>query len=288
MTGESLGCIEFDQPTSLDFQGRLQFPFFEYHLKDKGEWDAQEAVVFQTGRNEWRSFDRWPPPGVRPTNLYLRENGTLSFEGPEASGRGVSDQYLSDPNHPVPFSAEIRTSLGHLWKVEDQRFASTRPDVLTYVSEPLTEDLTIAGPILANIFVSTTGTDSDWIVKLIDVYPGDAPPSEACAVPMGGFQMHVAGEIMRGKFRNSLENPEPMVPGEVTRIDIDLKDRFHTFRAGHRIMVHVQSSWFPAYDRNPQTFVDIYHAQPEDYQTATQRVYRSAGSPSHLVLGVMR
>jgi len=292
MTGESLGCIEFDQPTSLDFQKRLQFPFFEYHLKDKGGWDAQEAVVFQTGRNEWRSFDRWPPPGVQPTNLYLRENGTLSFEEPavsqaDRSRTDVSDSYLSDPNHPVPFSAEIRTSLGHLWKVEDQRFASTRPDVVTYVSEPLTEDLTIAGPILANIFVSTTGTDSDWIVKLIDVYPGDAPPSEACTVPMGGFQMHVAGEIMRGKFRNSLENPEPMVPGDVTRIDIDLKDRFHTFRAGHRIMVHVQSSWFPAYDRNPQTFVDIYHAQPEDYQTATQRVYRSAESPSHLVLGVM-
>ena len=293
MTGESLGCIEFDQPTSLDFQGRLQFPFFEYHLKDKGEWDAQEAVVFQTGRNEWREFDRWPPPGVQPSNLYLRENGTLSFDEPEVSRADVSradvsDRYISDPNHPVPFSAEIRTSLGHLWKVEDQRFASTRPDVLTYVSEPLTEDLKIAGPILANIFVSTTGTDSDWVVKLIDVYPGDAPQSEACDVPMGGFQMHVAGEIMRGKFRNSLENPEPMVPGEMTRIDIDLKDRFHTFLAGHRIMVHVQSSWFPAYDRNPQTFVDIYHAQPEDYQTATQTVYRSSESPSHLVLGVLR
>ena len=189
---------------------------------------------------------------------------------------------------PCPSPPRFSTTLGHLWKVEDQRFASTRPDVLTYVSEPLTEDLTIAGPILANLFVSTTGTDSDWVVKLIDVYPGDAPRSESCDVPMGGFQMHVAGEIMRGKFRNSLENPEPMVPGEIARIDIDLKDRFHTFLAGHRIMVHVQSSWFPAYDRNPQTFVDIYHAQPEDYQVATQSVYRSVEAPSHLVLGVMR
>ena len=288
MTGESLGCIEFDHPTSIDFQEQLQFPFFEYHLKDKGEWEAQEAVVFQTGRNEWSSFDRWPPPGVQLTNLYLRENGMLSLEEPEESEGNVGDRYVSDPNHPVPFSAEIHTSLGHLWKVEDQRFASTRPDVLTYVSEPLTEDLTIAGPILANIFVSTTGTDSDWIVKLIDVYPRNAPQSTSCDVPMGGFQMHVAGEIMRGKFRNSFENPEPMVPGQVTRIDIDLKDRFHTFRVGHRIMVHVQSSWFPAYDRNPQTFVDIYHAQPEDYQMATQTVYRSAENPSRLVLGVMR
>ena len=288
MEGDYLGCIEFDTPTSLDFQSQVQHPFFRYHLKGEGNWSAPEAVVFETGRNEWRTLDRWPPPGISQTNLYLRVDGTLSFEEPTETGTDASDSYVSDPNHPVPFSAEIRTRLGHLWKVEDQRFASSRPDVLTYVSEPLTEDLTIAGPILANIYVSTTGTDSDWIVKLIDVYPGDAPRSESCSVPMGGFQMHVAGEIMRGKFRNSIEHPEPMVPGEVTRIDIDLKDRYHTFLAGHRIMVHVQSSWFPAYDRNPQTFVDIYHAQPEDYQMATQTVYRSAGNPSHLVLGVMR
>ena len=288
MEGDYLGCVEFDTPTSLDRQNRVQAPFFRRHLKGEGDWDAPEAVVFETGRNEWRTYERWPPPGVSATILYLREDGTLSFEAPTATGAGASDSYVSDPNRPVPFSAEIRTTLGHLWKVEDQRFASTRPDVLTYVSEPLTEDLTIAGPILADIYVSTTGTDSDWIVKLIDVYPGDAPPSEACDVPMGGFQMHVAGEIMRGKFRNSMENPEPMVPDEVARIGIDLKDKFHTFLAGHRIMVHVQSSWFPAYDRNPQTFVDIYHAQPEDYHVATQTVYRSAESPSHLVLGVMR
>ena len=288
MDGDYLGCIEFDTPTSLDFQTQVQRPFFRYHLKGEGDWNAPEAVVFETGRNEWSTLDRWPPPGISQTNLYLREDGTLSFDEPTEAGIGASDTYVSDPNHPVPFSAEIRTTLGHLWKVEDQRFASSRPDVLTYVSEPLTEDVTIAGPILADIYVSTTGTDSDWIVKLIDVYPGDAPQSASCKVPMGGFQMHVAGEIMRGKFRNSMEHPEPMVPGEVTRIDIDLKDRFHTFLAGHRIMVHVQSSWFPAYDRNPQTFVDIYHAQAEDYQVATQTVYRSAGYPSHLVLGVMR
>ena len=195
---------------------------------------------------------------------------------------------MSDPADPVPFSAETRTTLGHLWKVEDQRFASARSDVLVYTSDPLEEDLTIAGPILADLRVSTTGTDSDWIVKLIDVYPDEAPASGACDVPMGGFQMHGAGEIMRGKFRDSFERPEPMTPGEVTPIHIDLRDRFHTFRAGHRIMVHVQSSWFPAYDRNPQTFTDIYHARPEEYQVATQTVYRSAAQPSHLVLGVMR
>lgn len=288
MEGNHLGCIEFERSTSIDFQTQVQFPFFSYHLKGEGDWNAQEAVVFETGRNEWKTFDRWPPQNAVPTNIYLQENGTLSFEEPIETGNGISDSYLSDPNNPVPFSSEIRTTLGHLWKVEDQRFASSRPDVLTYVSEPLKEDLTIAGSVLANIYVSTTGTDSDWIVKLIDVYPPDSTDSEFCNVPMGGFQMHLAGEIMRGKFRNSMEYPEPMVPGEITRINIDLKDRFHTFLAGHRIMVHVQSSWFPAYDRNPQAFVDIYHAQPQDYQLATQTIYRSAKNPSHLVLNVIR
>jgi len=288
MEGDRLGCIEFGSKTSLHFQRELQFPFFSHYLKDQGEWQAPEAVVFQTGLNEWRTFDRWPPAGVQPTSLYLREGGTLSFAPPTARGDAAADSYESDPAKPVPFSAEIRTTLGHLWMVEDQRFASTRPDVLVYVSDPLTEDLTVAGPILADVFVSTTGTDSDWVVKLIDVYPGDAPPSEACQVPMGGFQMHLAGEIMRGKFRNSFDTPEPMVPGEVTPIHIDLRDRFHTFKAGHRIMVHVQSSWFPAYDRNPQQFMDIYRAQPGDYRVATQTVYRSSEHPSHLVLGVLR
>lgn len=289
MEGDHLGCIEFDSKTSLHFQREIQFPFFSRYLKDQGDWAASEAVMFQTGENQWRTFDQWPPPGVEPTSLYLGPDGKLTFvPPPPAHGAEAVDSYVSDPNKPVPFSAEIRTTLGHLWKVEDQRFASTRPDVLVYESDVLEEDLTIAGPILANVFVSTTGTDSDWVVKLIDVYPGDAPNSRFCDMPMGGFQMHLAGEVMRGKFRNSFETPEPMVPGEVTPIHIDLRDRFHTFKAGHRIMVHVQSSWFPAYDRNPQQFMDIYRAEPEDYQVATQKVYRSAAYPSHLVLGVLR
>lgn len=287
MEGDHLGCIEFGTKTSLHFQREIQRPFFRYHLKDEGEWSAPEAVVFETGTNRWRTYDRWPPEGVEPVSLYLREGGRLSFEPPPA-GADAADRYVSDPDKPVPFSAEIRTTLGHLWKVEDQRFASTRPDVLVYESDVLTEDVTIAGAIEANLFVSTTGTDSDWVAKLIDVYPGDAPDSDFCDVPMGGFQMHLAGEIMRGRFRNSFEDPEPMVSGEVTPIRIDLRDRFHTFKAGHRIMVHIQSSWFPAYDRNPQTFVDVYSAQPSDYQPATQSVYRSADHPSHLVLGVLR
>ena len=226
------------------------------------------------------------PPGVEPVALYLNEGGALSFDPPSAPDG--SDSYTSDPDNPVPFSAEERTTLGHLWKVEDQRFASARPDVLVYQSEPLEEDLTIAGPILADIFVSTTGTDSDWVVKVIDVYPDDAPASAFCDVPMGGYQMHLAGEVMRGRFRNSFENPEAMVPGEVTPIHIDLRDRYHTFKAGHRIMVHVQSSWFPAYDRNPQQFVDTYRATPDQYVTAEQTVYRGAEHPSRVTLGVVR
>jgi hypothetical protein len=287
MSGESLGCVEFDQPTSTYFQEEVHHPFFSYHLRDEGDWSAPEAVVFETGTNVWRTFDRWPPRGIEATNLYLREGGRLSFE-PPSGATDSSDSYVSDPANPVPFSAEERTTLGHLWKVEDQRFASARDDVLTYVSDPLEEDLTIVGPILADIFVSTTGTDSDWIVKLIDVYPDDAPPSAACSVPMGGFQMHLAGEIMRGKFRNSYEVPEPMVPNQVTPIHINLRDKLHTYRAGHRIMVQIQSSWFPAYDMNPQTFTDIYHAEPSEYQATTQTVFRSPEFQSRLVLGVRR
>ncbi len=286
MEGDHLGCIGFESKTSLHFQREVQLPFFEFHLKDKGGWSANEAVVFETGANKWRTHSTWPPAGVEPRRLYLADEGKLSFETPE-SVSSSADRYVSDPNRPVPFSSELRTTLGHLWKVEDQRFASTRPDVLVYETDVLTQDLTIAGPILAEMFVSTTGTDSDWIVKLIDVFPDESPPSAFCNVPMGGFQMHVAGEIMRGRFRNSFSEPEAMVPGEVTPIRINLRDRYHTFKAGHRIMIQVQSSWFPAYDRNPQTNVDIYRARPEDYQVATQTVFRSARYPSHLVLGVL-
>ncbi len=285
MLGDHLGCVEFEDQTAVRFQQQVQFPFFEHHLRGVEGWSAPEATVFETGSNQWKRYETWPPPGTTPTDIFLEEGGRLSFDPPDGDG---SDSYISDPDKPVPFSAEIGTTLGHLWKVEDQRFASTRPDVLVYESEPLEEDLTIAGPILADIFVSTTGTDSDWIVKLIDVYPGDAPDSPFCDVPMGGFQMHLAGEVMRGRFRNSFSDPEPMVPGEVTPIRIDLRDRYHTFKAGHRLMVHVQSSWFPAYDRNPQQFVDTYTASPDDYVTATQTVYRSATYPSRLTVGVLR
>ncbi len=286
MLGDHLGCIEFGDRTSVTFQRDVQFPFFEHHLRGVEGWTPHEAVVFETGTNAWRTHDTWPPAGVEPVSLYLAADRTLSFDPP--SGAGGSDSYTSDPDNPVPFSAEERTTLGHLWKVEDQRFASARRDVLVYQSAPLEHDVTIAGPILADIHVSTTGTDSDWIVKLIDVYPDDTPNSAFCDVPMGGYQMHLAGEIMRGRFRNSMEHPEAMVAAEITPIHIDLRDRYHTFRAGHRIMVHVQSSWFPAYDRNPQQFVNTYTASPDDYVTASQTLHWGPNHPSRVTLGVLR
>ncbi|MGH7504890.1 MAG: CocE/NonD family hydrolase [Longimicrobiales bacterium] len=288
MEGDVLGCIEFGRKTSRDFQRDVQFPFFEHHLRDAGEWNAPEATVFLTGTNEWRVYDAWPPAGVEPVSLYLGEDGSLSFEAPTAAA-DAADSWTSDPNRPVPFSAEIRTTLGHLWMVEDQRFAATRPDVMVYESAPLEEDLTIAGEILAELFVSTTGTDADWIVKLIDVYPGWAGESEACEIPMGGFQMLVAGEIMRGRYRDSFAQPSAMVPEQVTPVTINLRAKHHTFRQGHRIMIQVQSTWFPAYDRNPQSFeVDPYTARPEDYHVEMHTVHRSAESPSRVVLPVMR
>jgi len=310
MSGAFLGCISFDSATSETFQSEVQYPFFSHFLRDEGDWEGTEAIVFETGANVWRHFDRWPPPGAERTPLYFGADGTLSWDAPSAgtvmgggasgepggatgepdaaTGTNAYDEYVSDPDKPVPFSAEYRTTQGHLWMIEDQRFAATRPDVLVYESEVLTEDVTIAGPIIATLHASTSGTDSDWIVKLIDVFPGDTPNRPDCPVPMGDFQMLLAGEVFRAKFRNSYERPEPMVPAEPTRIEFDLRDRFHTFKAGHRIMVQVQSSWFPVIDRNPQTFVDIYAATEEDFQAATQKIYRSARLPSHLTLGVLR
>jgi len=288
MSGAELGCVGFGTATSDTFQNEVQYPFFNHFLRDEGDWEGTEAIVFETGANQWRRFEQWPPPGAARTALYFGPNGTLSWDAPSDAEGGTYDQYVSDPAKPVPFSAEYRTSQGHLWMIEDQRFAATRPDVLVYESEVLTEDVTIAGPIIATLHASTSGTDSDFIVKLIDVYPGDTPNNDNCPVPMGDFQMLLAGEVFRAKFRSSYENPSPMTPGEPTRVEFDLRDRFHTFKAGHRIMVQVQSSWFPVIDRNPQTFVDIYTATEDDFQAATQRIYRSAELPSHLTVGVLR
>lgn len=288
MDGDYLGNISFEEKTGEYFRQKVEFPFFNYYLKDEGEFTLPEAIIFETGSNRWKSYNHWPPEESKAKNLYLNANGRLSFNKPSEEKDEIFDSYISDPNKPVPWSTEIRTNQGHLWMIEDQRFASRRPDVLVYQTDVLEEDVTIAGPILANLFISTTGTDADWIVKLIDVYPGDAPDnSPNSGVRMGDFEMLLAGEVFRSKYRNSYEKPEPMVPDKITKIEYDLRDKSHCFKKGHRIMVQIQSTWFPVIDRNPQKFIDIYHATEDDFQKATMRVYRSEKYPTHLKLRVI-
>jgi putative CocE/NonD family hydrolase len=245
--------------------------------------------VFETGANQWRDHDRWPPKGTQPRDLYLQAGGRLAFSAPLSDTSDTSDTYVSDPNKPVPYTAEVTTTEGHVFMVEDQRFVAGRPDVLVYETVPLTENLTIAGPIDVSLNVATTGTDGDWVVKLIDVYPGNAPDPKPNPnnVRMGHFQMLLAGDILRAKFRTSMSAPEPMVPNQPTSLTFTLGDKYHTFLKGHRVMVQIQSSWFPMFDRNPQTFVDIYHAKPSDYQKATHTIFRSASRPSFLTLPVL-
>lgn len=287
--GNLLGNIKFDLKTGVYFRENVELPFFNYYLKDIGQQNLPEALVFETGLNQWKSYDQWPPKQAKVKNLYFHSNGKLSFTPPFEELDQAVDSYISDPNKPVPFSAEIRTSQGHLWMVEDQRFASSRPDVLVYQTDVLTENVTIAGPIIATLYVSTTGTDADWVVKLIDVNPGDTVDNvpNPCNVRMGNFQMLLAGEVFRGKYRNSYENPEPMNPDRVTKIEYDLRDKYHCFRIGHRIMVQIQSTWFPVIDRNPQKFVDIYHAKESDFQKATHKLYRSKKFPTNIRLNVI-
>ncbi len=288
--GASLGLIPFNAPTAQFYREKIEFPFFEHQLKGTADPKLPEAYVFETGRNQWRALPAWPPKEVQSQSLYLRSGGTLAGE-PQAdrTGDATFDEYPSDPAKPVPFVDEIAIGMTGDYMVGDQRFASKRPDVLVYQTPVLEEDLTIAGPIQVELTVSTTGTDSDWIVKLVDVFPDDYPDPEPNPrkVRMGGFQMLVRGDVMRGKFRRSFETPEPFVAGQPTRVTFTMPDAFHTFRRGHRLMVQVQSSWFPLIDRNPQTFVDIYRAKPEDFRKATQRVYHSDEMTSRLVLPVL-
>lgn len=289
MDGDVLGNIRFGTKTGEFFRENIEFPFFLYHLKDKGEHNLPEALVFETGSNQWKSYDQWPPKTAVEKNLYFHANGKLAFSPPQDTG-DACDSFISDPQKPIPFTSEIRTSQGHLWMVEDQRFAASRPDVLVFETDVLEEDITIAGPIFADLFVSTTGTDADWVVKLIDVYPGNAPDNRPnpCGVRMGHFQMLVGADVFRGKYRESFEKPLPFVPDEVVEVKYDLRDKCHCFKQGHRIMVQVQSTWFPVIDRNPQKFVDIYHAEESDFQKATHRVYRSSKHSSHLKLRVLQ
>jgi putative CocE/NonD family hydrolase len=288
--GLALGNVSFNAKTCEFYREKIELPFFEFHLKGKGDPQKTEAWMFETGTNQWRQFGAWPPANSVSRVWALAPQGKLLTDGSRPAkweGPGF-DEYVSDPHKPVPYIDWTDTAMAKEYKTADQRFASRRTDVLTYQSEPLEADVFVYGPIEVDLLVSTSGTDSDWIVKVIDVYPNDYPdPKEnPKGVRMGGYQQLVRGDVMRGKFRNSFEKPEPFVPDQPTRVRFTLPDTCHAFRPGHRIMVQIQSTWFPLVDRNPQTFVDIYTAKPSDFRKATQRVFHAAEDGSTLTVRV--
>jgi len=300
--GNHLGRVDFASNTGDYYRKNILFPFFEQYLKGAADAKLPEAYVFETGTNLWRQYSAWPPKNAEKKTLYLHANGALSFD--ENSSDSGFDEYISDPAHPVPFVAYTAMNVPQEYMDSDQRFASSRTDVLTYQTPVLQEDVTIAGPVSPRLFVSTSGADSDYDVKLIDVYPPDYPDSKLDeprpedkdkprtdvgppTFTMAGYQQLVRGEPFRGKFRRSFEKPEPFTPGKVEEINFTMQDVNHTFRRGHRIMVQIESSWFPLTDRNPQTFVNIPNAKPSDFVKATERVYHAKGEESGIVVEVV-
>jgi hypothetical protein len=286
--GDKLGDINFHAKTSEYYREKIELPFFRHYLKGDTNFMPTEAHVFETGVNQWRKFEAWPPKQSTTRALHLASNGKLNFDPPRDSTTSF-DEFVSDPAKPVPFSLEFTTDYPRSYPLQDQRFASSRPDVLVYETDPLDDDLTLAGPIKVTLHVSTTGTDADWVVKLIDVYAGDFPdpnpnPSH---LAMGGYQQLVRGDVLRGRFRNSFEKPKAFEPNKVTKIEFTMMDILHTFRRNHRVMVQVQSSWFPLVDRNPQTFVNISTATESDFKKATHRVYHSAEMESWLSVNAL-
>ncbi len=289
--GQKLGNIDFGSPTGEYFRAQIEVPFFARYLKDKSTPQLAEATVFEAGSNQWRSYSAWPPKEATKRALYFHENGRLSFDAPAAEAGSGNDSYISDPAKPVPYRHRPieptyfpKGSGWSTWLLEDQRFVSDRSDVLTWKTETLTEDVVIAGDITAKLFASTTGRDADFIVKLIDVYPEDYPPD----FKLGGYEFMIANDVFRARFRKSFEKPEPMVPGQVTPVTIDLHTQSYRFKAGHKIMVQVQSSWFPIIDRNPQTWVDnIFEAKASDYQAQTHRIWRTPANASRVEISTV-
>jgi putative CocE/NonD family hydrolase len=286
--GDHLGPVDFAADNSAYFNDQVLLPFFQQYLKDAADPKLPTALVFETGTNVWRRYDSWPPKGTQARTLYFHAGGRLSFE--PTKDRASFDEYISDPDHPIPFVETQSTGVPQTYMDADQRFAAKRPDVRVYETEPLEEDLTVAGSVTSKLWVSSSGTDSDFVVKLIDVYPMDYPDPDPNPkdVHLGGYQQMVRGEPFRAKFRNSFEKPEPLEPNKPTAINFDLPSINHTFRSGHRIMVQIQSTWFPLVDRNPQKFEDIPDAKPEDFQKATERVYRGGEHSSAVVLPVLK
>ena len=287
--GERFGDINFGSKTGVYFRQNLQLPFFNYYLKGIGKDDFAEATCFDTGEHQWHSFEQWPPKNLKQSAVYLQPDGQLTFSEPAIDSLQY-DEYWSDPDHPVPYINKIINTREKTYMISDQRFAATRPDVLVYETDILHEDVTMAGQLTAALYVSTSGTDCDFVVKVIDVYPDTSKDNEPnpCKVRMGGYQQLVRGSIMRAKFREDYSNPKPMVPNEITEISIPLQDVFHTFKKGHRIMVQIQSSWFPLFDRNPQKFTDIYSAKEEDFQKALQKVYFNNQYPSQIRFSILK
>ncbi|MGB6387463.1 MAG: CocE/NonD family hydrolase [Terriglobales bacterium] len=303
--GDSIGIIPFGgHETAREFRENIEAPFFRYYLHGQGEKPAWQASTFQSGSNTWHTYAAWPPKEAKATNLYLQANGTLSFTAPvKAPNSRAYREYISDPANPVPYrerpiSPTYPGGDWRTWEVADQRFVDHRPDVLSFVSEPLENDLTITGPLAADLFASTSGTDSDFVVKLIDVFPenaqkntwkpDDGPKPGEYSQSLNGYELPIAMEVRRGRYLASYENPQPLTPNHPTEWNVPLRDHDHVFLKGHRIMVQIQSTWFPVIDRNPQTFVpSIYQAGASDFVPATQRIYCSPSMPSHLILPVM-
>jgi putative CocE/NonD family hydrolase len=304
--GDSIGIIPFaGHETAREFRENIEAPFFRYYLHGQGSKPAWQASTFQSGSNTWRTYPAWPPKEAKPTNLYLHADGTLSFTAPHAEKTGQAfREYISDPENPVPYrqrpiSPTYPSGDWRTWEVADQRFVDGRPDVLSFVSQPLDHDLTVTGPLAAKLFASTSGSDSDFIVKLIDVYPenaqknewnpDDGPKPGQYAQSLNGYDLPIAMEVRRGRYLKSYEKPAPLTPNQPAEWEIPLRDHDHVFLKGHRIMVQVQSTWFPVIDRNPQKFVpSIYQAAASDFVSATQRIYCSPEMPSHLVLPVVQ
>ena len=286
--GDRLGDTSFGDKQSPWYRENVEFPFFEHHLKGAPDPGLPEATVFETGTNRWRRFEHWPPREMRLRPLFAREGGGLAWEAPtEEDG---ADSWISDPARPVPFTETIAIGMTREYMAEDQRFAARRPDVLVYRTEPLREALTLAGPIQAELWASTTGEDADFVVKLIDVLPGDAPDFEGLDPEQhqGDAELMVRSEAIRGRFRRSYEHPEPFVPGTPALVDVELLDVLHTFAPGHRLEIQIQSTWFPLMDRNPQTWVDnVRDARPEDFVAQRHTIHRSAAHPTRFVLGVL-
>ncbi|MEA5428467.1 CocE/NonD family hydrolase [Arcicella lustrica] len=286
-SGQMLADVDFGSKVSPYYQENIEAKFFHHYLIDDSKpLDLPEATLFETGTNKWRSFDTYPAKGTQEKNLYFHSNGKLSFTAP-TNEKSFSD-YVSDPNRPVPFSSKINDGFSADYMVEDQRFAYTRPDVLSFSTDVLEKDLTLSGEIKAMLKVATSGTDADWVVKVIDVYPADAPEHpKRPGVIYGNYQQLVRSEIFRGKYRDDISKPKPFVPNQVTSLNVELQDVLHTFKKGHKMMVQIQSSCFPFADRNPQKFMDIFKAEEKDYQKATQKVYHQKSAASYLKVGIL-